>query len=266
MMKAIALFSFLFFSVAAWSQTSINNYKYVVVPEKFSFSKSENQYGLNMLTKLLLNEKGFSAYVSNEDMPQELATNKCNALTVDAIERNSLFVTRVTLVLKDCFGNIVYKTREGKSREKEFQTAYDMALRDAFVSITEEPYKYDGTVAVQNQRPAAPASTPAPSTTNPAPTPSSTTPAQPATPAPAPVPGSVTDATGVLYAQATPNGYQLIDTTPKKVLTLLKTSMLDFFIAEDGAAKGVVFKKNEEWIFEYYKDGKLVSHKLQIKF
>ena len=74
------------------------------------------------------------------------------------------------------------------------------------------------------------------------------------------------ESAGTLYAQATPNGYQLIDTTPKKVLTLLKTSMQDYFIAEDGTSNGIVFKKNGEWYFECYKDGKLVSQKLQIKF
>jgi hypothetical protein len=42
--------------------------------------------------------------------------------------------------------------------------------------------------------------------------------------------------------------------------------MQDYFIAEDGAINGVVFKKNEEWFYEYYKDNKLVSQKLQIKF
>ncbi len=68
-MKVSALLIFVFITVSAYSQNSLNNYKYVIVPAKFSFSKEENQYGLNTLAKLLLQEKGFSAFVVNEDLP-----------------------------------------------------------------------------------------------------------------------------------------------------------------------------------------------------
>jgi hypothetical protein len=71
---------------------------------------------------------------------------------------------------------------------------------------------------------------------------------------------------GTLYAQAIANGYQLIDTTPKIVLTLLKTSAENYFIASNATANGIVLKKNENWVFEYYKDGKLISEKLLVKF
>jgi hypothetical protein len=70
----------------------------------------------------------------------------------------------------------------------------------------------------------------------------------------------------ILYAQVTANGYQLIDTTPKIVLTLLKTSAENYFIANNATVNGIVLKKNEDWFFEYYKDGKLISEKLLVKF
>jgi hypothetical protein len=111
------------------------------------------------------------------------------------------------------------------------------------------PYKYDGSVFSQAQ---AQPTTPAPSSVPAA--------------APAPAQVAVTEITGILYAQPTANGYQLIDTSPKKVLTLLKTSVADYFIAEAGASNGIVFKKEGVWLFEYYKDNKLVSQKLEIKF
>jgi len=60
--------------------------------------------------------------------------------------------------------------------------------------------------------------------------------------------------------------YQLIYTTPKIVLTLLKTSAENYFIASNTTANGIVLKKNEDWFFEYYKDGKLISEKLLVKF
>jgi hypothetical protein len=257
-MKAYAIFIFLLFTVSAYSQNTINNYKYVLVPERFDFSKEDNQYGLNSVAKMLLEDKGFTVFIANEELPRELVTNKCNALRAEVVQKKGLFVTNLTLFLKDCQGNVVFKSKEGKSREKEFHTAYDLALRDAFSSLNDVPYKYDSTALATSQpantTPAAPPAAPA-------------TPSAPATtPTPAPASASVTETTGTLYAQATPNGYQLIDTTPKKVLTLSKTSMQDYFIAEDGTSNGVVFRKNGEWFFEYYKDSKLMSQKLQIKF
>ncbi|MDO6429374.1 hypothetical protein Q4E93_02160 [Flavitalea sp. BT771] len=245
-MKACALFIFVLFAVAGYPQNTINNYKYVLVPERYNFSRDDNQYGLNTTTKFLLEQKGFVAFMSNEKLPPEVAANRCGALMADVVQKKGLFVTNLTLLLRDCQGNIIFKSKEGKSREKEFPVAFDLALRDAFSSLNEVPYKYDSAAVAQQQQAAAIPVAPSP--------------------APAPVTAAVGEITGTLYAQATPNGYQLIDTSPKKVLVLLKTSMQDYFIAEAGASNGIVFKKDGNWFFEYYKDSKLVSQKLEIKF
>ncbi len=132
--------------------------------------------------------------------------------------------------------------------------AYNLALRDAFTTLNDAEYKYDGTVFKQSQQ-ATMAPAPAPPAVAPSPAPS-----------PAPAVAAVTESAGTLYAQATPNGYQLIDTTPKKVLTLLKTSQQDYFYCGGWHIEWCCFKKNGEWYFECYKDEKLVSQKLQIKF
>lgn len=242
-MKACISFIFVLFTIAGYSQDSINNYQYVFVPERFNFSKDDNQYGLNVTTKLLLEQKGFVVFMGSEPLPPAVAANRCSVLNAEVVQRKGFLVTNLTLLLKDCQGNIIFKSKEGKSREKEFPIAYDQALRDAFLSLNEVPYKYDGTIFSQPQQVAA-------------------APAAPVSPASS----AAIDISGTLYAQATPNGYQLIDTTPKKVLTLLKTSRQDYFIAEAGASNGVVFKNDGEWFFEYYKDNKLVSRKLEIKF
>jgi len=238
-------------SVSGYAQNTINNYKYVLVPEKFSFLKQPNQYRLNALTKALLEEKGFTVYYDNSDLPQEIATNKCTALIVDMVEKKSMFSTNLTLLLKDCQSNIVFKSKEGKSREKEFSTSYNLALRDAFTSLEETPYAYVPNAQVQ------------PVTSVPA----VVTPVAAVAPiSPPAAKAEVVEAAGTLYAQATANGFQLIDTTPKKVLTLFKTSVQDYFIAENGTANGIVLKKNGEWFFEYYKNNALFSEKLSIKF
>jgi hypothetical protein len=216
------------------------------VPARFDFFNEDDKYGLNTTAKELLEQKGFTTFVGSEDLPSTVVANKCNALKVELVQRKTFFTTNLTLILKDCQGNIIFKSKEGKSREKEFQLAYDLALRDAFSSLKDAPYQYDGTVFTQAKQDAA------------TPVARSSTP-PPGSPAAAEI-------TGALYAQIIPNGYQLIDTTPKKVLTLLKTSVQDYFIAEAGASNGIVFKKNGEWYFEYYKDNQLISQKLEIKF
>ncbi|WP_316818344.1 hypothetical protein [Pedobacter nyackensis] len=260
-MKKYALLFFVLISFSGYAQNTINNYKYVLVPEKFSFLKQANQYRLNTLAKALLEEKGFTVYYDNSELPQEIANNKCTALNVEVLEKKSMFSTNLTLLLKDCQNNVVFKSKEGKSREKEFSTSYNLALRDAFTSLEEVPYAYvagnnEVKTAIVTVAPPVPPASSVPATQTAAPV---------ALPAAASV-VPVVNASGTLYAQATANGYQLIDTTPKKVLTLFKTSVQDCFIADNGTANGIVLKKNGEWYFEYYKDGSLTAEKLSIKF
>jgi hypothetical protein len=266
-MKKFVLMLFLAIPFLGHSQSALNNYKYVVVPQKFGFLKEINQYSLNTVTKTLLEGKGFTAYFDNTEVPGEVAGNKCRALSADLLEKNGMFTTSITLVLKDCQGNIVFKSKEGKSREKEYEVAYNMALKDAFTSLDQTPYAYK-----------APTEEAVGTTTSPTPQKqvAAAVPAiaqvpekQPVVTSTAPVKTNEIAAgqpVGTLYAQAITNGYQLIDTTPKIVLTLLKTSAENYYIAGNATANGIVLKKGEDWVFEYYKDGKLVSEKLSVKF
>ncbi len=311
-MKAVTLLIFTLFSIIGYSQNTINKYKYVRLAEKFAFSRFEDQYGVTTTTKLLLEKKGFVVVLGNHDLPPAVAANPCNALKADVVERNGLFVTRLTLLLQDCQGNTIFKSKEGKSSEKEYPVAYDQALKDAFTSLDAVPYNYDSTQLTQPQtqqpqpqqtqplQPQTPQPQPQqpqlqqPQSQQPQPqqpqpqlqqpqTPQPQTP-QPQTPQPQtqqtqtqqpqsqqpqqplPQPSPPVNLTGTLYAQPTPNGYQLVDTTPKKIITLLKTSVQDYFIADAGGKNGIVFKRNGEWFFERYEDNKLVSQKLDIKF
>jgi len=271
-MKIGALFTLLLAAIAGNSQTTpntINNYKYVLVPHRYDFLKFDDQYALNTTTKSLLEQKGFTVYWTDDVLPPSLAGNKCAALQTEVTQRKAMFTTNLTLVLKDCFGNIIFKGKEGRSREKEFYVAYDEAMKDAFTSLKTTPYKYDSTLAMQPQ-PAQPQQT-QPQQSQPQtqgqPQTQSQPQTQPQTQTPATTMGTTT---GTLYAQTIPNGYQLIDLSPKKIMTLLKTSQPDFYLAQTdaagGAPTGVVFKKDGQWLLEYYKDDKLISQKLDIKF
>jgi hypothetical protein len=77
-----------------------------------------------------------------------------------------------------------------------------------------------------------------------------------------------TDAgTEIWYAQAIDNGYQLVDSTPKIRMKLLKTEQKDTFIATvDGEALGMVYKKDGQWWHEYFKEGKTEVRALNLKF
>jgi len=269
-MKRYFLILLLLLSFSAYSQSTINNYKYVIVPERFSFLKQDDQYSLNSLTKGLLADKGFTVYFDNE-LPSEVANNKCQALSADVLENSGMFTTNLTVLLKDCQGNILFKSKEGKSREKEYGLAYRMALRDAFSSLNKISYTAANTGSTN--QPAQPMTVTTTSDASVKPTGALTSqPAQPLSTATAPEASAkstevaTNQSAGTLYAQAIANGYQLIDTTPKIVLTLLKTSAENYFIANGAGVNGIVLKKNGDWFFESYKDGKLVSEKLLVKF
>ncbi|HVU99568.1 MAG TPA: hypothetical protein VHE34_30310 [Puia sp.] len=269
-MKIEALFTLLLTTMAGYSQTTpntINNYKYVLVPHRFDFQKSDDQYALNTTTKSLLEQKGFNVYWTDDVLPPSLAGNKCAALQTEVTQRKAMFTTNLTLVLKDCLGNIVFKGKEGRSREKEFYVAYDEAMKDAFTSLNATPYNYDSTLTVQSQPQQGRPQQTQPQQSQPQTQAPPQSQSQPQSQIPPTNPGPVT---GILYAQSIPNGYQLIDLSPKKIMTLLKTSQPDFYLARTdaagGAPTGVVFKKDGQWLLEYYKDDKLISQKLDIKF
>ena len=67
-----------------------------------------------------------------------------------------------------------------------------------------------------------------------------------------------------LYAQPITNGYQLVDTTPKVVFILQKTSVENVFLIK--GRDGTVFLNDGQWIAEYYEGDELKKELLNIKF
>ncbi len=145
-MKAIYNLIFgvtIFFGFNSYSQSTINEYKYIVVPEGYAILKGDiDKYQLNSLTKFLFNKYGFTALIQGNEIPQDLASNGCLALNADVIKNSGLFTTKLIIELKNCSGVIVFKSSEGVSREKDYKKAYHEALRDAFKDIQKLNYKY----------------------------------------------------------------------------------------------------------------------------
>lgn len=252
-------------SAYGFAQSSVNEYKYVVVPKKFDFLKEENQYRMNTMTKFLLEESNFNAVYSDE-MPADLKNNPCQGLKVDVINDSGLFTTKLKVVLKDCGDRIVYTSEEGKSKIKEYQGAYHEALRGAFKSLKALNYAYqpkEGESVVEVRNTPAAQLTPARTVEKPA---------EIVREVEASAATVVTNAKlsesdlGTLYAQPIANGYQLVDMTPQVVMFLKATSQQNMFIAQRGALSGTVYQDAGKWYFEYYDGGKLMKEELKIKF
>jgi len=144
MKKIIFILAFFIGNVTAIAQ-DLSEYKYVIVPEAFEFSKEENQFQLNALTKFLFEKYGFETLMKSEEKPRDLQENYCLGLTAIVKDNSGLFVTKLVVQLEDCRGNIVFETKEGRSRIKDFKDAHHEALRDAFSDIEKLNYEYDPT-------------------------------------------------------------------------------------------------------------------------
>lgn len=272
-------------ATSVFSQASLNDYKYIIIPKKYEFLKEPDQYQINSLTKFLFNKYGFQAFMEGEEYPEDLNKDRCLALTSDVIKESAFLKTKLQIVLKNCNGLTVYTTKVGETREKDFARAYNEALRDAFQELETIGYTYTPssnrptnslpaaktetrtevaeeiqqlreeiqslkqekkeeavTVVAQQDKPKAIAETP--KNTN------------------------ATDAkkefSGVLYAQAIENGFQLVDSSPKVVYKIKNTSMENVFLVEGKNA--TLYKKGNTWIMEYYDNDVLKQEELNIKF
>ncbi|WP_310378419.1 hypothetical protein [Flavobacterium sp.] len=261
-MKKLFLLILLFIVSPIFSQT-VNDYKAVIISRQFDFQKSENQYRLQTITKLNLQKAGFQSFYSGEPAATEF-NNKCELLNVDVKEEKAFLVTKLFIVFKDCNGIIIYKSAVGKSKEKEFQSAYSGALNDAFKSVYALNYKYNTTsfttkqvviperiVVFETPIPVIPISPEAIKV----------------------VDTEVVEAVilentnlNLLYAQPTAYGYQLINNEPKVIMKVYKTSNLESYIATKGSLHGVLISKDKQWFFEYYQMDQLISEKINVKF
>ena len=225
---------------------NVNNFKAVIVPLKFDFIRTNNQYRLCTISKAHLVNAGFTVYYSNEILPKEY-TDRCDLLYYDIVKENAFLATKMYIELKDCTGKLIFKSQTGYSKEKDTELAYSDAIKKAFVSVANLHYKYDtssvaGPVAEVKSEVASTVVSSVPTTV---------------------VEKSTSD---LLYAQATTTGYQLVDASPKVMYKLYKTSRSDLFIAMKGISEGVLIQKDNQWFFEYYENATLVSEKVAVKF
>lgn len=263
-MKKISIILFLIFVNYSFSQT-INDYKAVVIPMKYEFQKTENQYRLQTITKINLQKAGFQAFYNNEATLVEFP-DRCSLLYVDVKKENAFLISKLFIVFKDCYGAVVYQSAVGKSKEKEFEASYVEALNLAFVSVYELNYKYNGNTNFSPKSGFVSQTVPVPA--------AAVVPVAAVTAIPAVAPSipntetKTTDdkITNLLYAQPTSYRYQLIDSEPKVVMKVYKTSNPASYMAKKGEVQGALVSKDNKWFFEYYQNDSLISEKVEVKF
>ena len=241
MKKRIVLSLLLVFTITSIiGQHKINSYKYIIVPDKFEIFNKVDQHQTSSLIKFLFNKNGFKAFLSNETFPEDLAKNKCLALTVVLENNSGFFNTKNKIILKDCKNDVFFTTNEGVSKHKNYKKAYHEAIRNAYKSIRALNYSYKSIQAqlMKNEETEVKVDV---ETTN-----------------------LKVNSIKKLYAQSNTNGYQLVDSKPEIRFQILNTNVKDVFILKD--INGILYKNNSVWIAEYFKNGKKVIEQFQIKF
>ena len=135
---------FLFIGLQIVKGQNLNKYKYIIVPEQYSFNTEKDKYQLNSLTKFLFNKYGYKAVMGTSEYPEDLKENPCKGLKVDVEKSSTIFKTKLSILLKNCGGEVIHKTIEGISKEKDFKKSYHEALREAFEDIKTIKYTYVG--------------------------------------------------------------------------------------------------------------------------
>ena len=286
-MKNLFVIVFVLTVFSGYSQGNLNEYKYIIVPKNFDAFRKENQYKTSTLVKYLFTQKGFNT-VYDDALPEDLNSDRCLGLIVSVKDESSMLSTKASLVLKDCSSQEVLSTLTGKSKDKEFEGAYKEAITEAFGTIRAMDYTYVAkeqnsepvTISFKNdvknmekkiepknkvdvlvvQQVATPeeqvykSNEPVASKIEKAETPNKEMIAQDK------------NDSNILYAQEIPNGFQLVDNTPKIRLKLFRTSIPDVYTVKHDKDNGVVYKKDGKWYMEYYFGETLKIEELNIKF
>jgi hypothetical protein len=284
-MKNLYLVLFVLSVFCGHSQGNLNDYKYIIVPKKFDAFREVNQYKTSTLVKHLFAQNGFNV-VYDDALPNDLNNERCLGLTVSLKDESSMFSTKASLVLKDCSSEEVLTTLVGRSKIKEFEAAYKEVITEAFATIGAMEYMYvpkkqssePVTVSFKNDVKNVEKKNDPINVIDVAVVKEVVTPEEQVYKSKEPVDSNIQKAeaptkavivsekedAGILYAQEIPNGFQLVDKTPKVRFKLLKTSIPDVYsVAGDN---GVVFKKDGKWFIEYYIGNTLKTQELNIKF
>ena len=269
-------------SINLQAQTSINDFKYVSVPESYSFLKLKDQYKLNSLTIFLFEKNKFTVLNSFQNYPSDLAQNRCLLLKSDVISKKGFLKTKLQLVLTDCRDNIVFSSEIGQSKLKEYKKAFQEALRGAFVSVGDLNYTYNGAIPYstttspaivasetrENQVLSSPVSLAPEAPTSPITDIEVKAAAAivPSTP-PVIVPKISSDenaAVSGLIIKPTNSGFDFVDNITKKVMYSAQATLFENVYIIEGQS-GIMYKRGSAWVREYYEQNKTIIEALNVR-
>lgn len=261
----LLLFLLAFSFISFGQEKKVNNYKYIIVAEKFNAFKERDQYQTSSLTKFLLKKNGFTVILDSEEYPLELQKDPCLGLNASLEDNSTMLKTKVFIELKDCSNKVVFTSNEGVSKYKDYKKSFQEAIRNAHKSMGNIKYlalknekkidsKKDNVADISLETIAAETKNNIPVI------------------ATIPLINKVEKVsvnkdeklTNTLYAQPVENGYQLINLKPEVVFLILNTNIKDVFIIKD--KNGLLYKKDTTWVAEFYENGRLLEIKYQIKF
>jgi len=218
-MKKILLLFIVLLSITSFAQKQT-----IIISSKYDFQKEKNAYNINNMLKAILLSNNYEVYFDDEVLPIEIAENRCAVLTGILVDKSNMFLTKMQFQIKDCQNKIVFETAEVKSKEKDIQAGYVEAVR--LLSPELKKYKVE---LLQKKEVAIQKSSEMTTNTN----------------------------TKYHFLEIA-NGFAIMDTTPKVVLQIYKTTNPNVFIADKFGIKGVFTKSDNKGVFEYYLNDKLV--------
>lgn len=133
-MKNIVLIVCMFVANICASQEGVGIYDFIEVPDRFEFISKDNPHQMSDMMVFYLEKKGLKTYrkIDSPNVP------KCDALYGDIMRVSNLLTTKLIFVLKDCNDRIVFQSREGRSKVKDYAKAYPDALRMAFKTFSKK--------------------------------------------------------------------------------------------------------------------------------
>lgn len=241
-MKKIILFSMFLFSMLLTAQ---ENYKVIVIPKKFDFQKSENQYNINTLCKLFFEKEGFKVVNEEEMLEQDFYKKRCELLYLNINDVGTIFTTKVNIDIQDCKKEVLLHSIDVKTKEKDYYKGYNEVVKGALISLRGKltiPNKNDKEEVVSNRVDTKTETVE--STTK----------------------DEKQSNSEILIAETTKNGYNLLNSNNRVIFELLKTSNPSVFTAKKGTINGILTLSGNNAKFEYYESNTLIVEEFQVKF
>tara|TARA_Y100000991_G_scaffold69106_1_gene51700 strand:- start:52 stop:819 length:768 start_codon:yes stop_codon:yes gene_type:complete len=247
----IPIVIFIIFQTSLYAQTGLNQYKYVSVPDRFDFLKTNDQYQMSSLTQFLLTKKGFTVLESIENYPSDLAANSCLLLDLNVEKIKGFLKTKLEVQFINCKKEIVFRSAIGTSKEKDYKIAYHQAIRAAFDSIEALNYNYEASPAID-------ISATIETSTNVLPKPSVQIPSAPV------VVDSVESVDSPDLSKnlivSTAYGYDITDANGRVLYSIHPTMEEGIFIIDK--LPGIAYKRGKLWVREYVLEKKTVIEPL----